>query len=176
MTRNIHHPCFIGALSAMVLLAGGINVAANENAVLSKYVGKYPSDKVDGISFTKNEAVTAAVKAALAHIPRASDLEHLMLAPENAIDSAIALLSSDRLYARSFDPSSGGSINWAILITGDGTKAAICYSEEAIYGSGVSRWYYKGDEAFTLEGPCPSEVAEIESAIGTWPVGALPKS
>jgi len=97
-----------------------------------------------------------------------------VLVKEDVVATPIQQLSAGRLFVRSFDPAGGGSTNWAILISNDSAKAAVCYSTDAVYGDGGSTWYYEGEVAFTLEGSCPSEADEIENSFGTWPIGAIP--
>ncbi|MBN9548463.1 MAG: hypothetical protein J0H31_06155 [Alphaproteobacteria bacterium] len=145
-------------------------------AALAAYAGKYPFDLVNGVSFRENKVVVAAVKAAVAGMSDRAELIQLFLSPGQPVDTPIALLSDGRIYSRSFDPASGGETNWAILITKEQgeDKAALCLSDNAVYGDGFSDWYFDGYIAFSTKGPCPSEKEEIEKAIGQWPAGPRP--
>ncbi len=139
---------------------------------LTAYVGKYPFDPVQGVSFRQHPQVLAAVAAALP--ASATDIQRA-LAATNVVETPIRPLSAGRIYARSHDPASGGEVNWAILITLDGRQAAVCYSDDAVYGKGDSHWYVQGKQAFSHSGPCPSEKQEIEAVLDAWPLGARPQ-
>lgn len=139
---------------------------------LAAYADKYPFDRVRGVSFRQHPQVVAALAATL---PASTANIRQSLAANDVVVAPILLLSADRLYARSHDPHHGGEVNWAILITLDGRQAAVCFSDDALYGNGYSHWYFQGKKAFSRSGPCPSEKQEIESALGTWPLGAKPK-
>lgn len=158
-------------------LAASLSACATEPgkaAALAVYAGKYPFDLVDGVSFRENKVISALVKAAVARMSDRANLTPLFLSPRSSVDLPIQLLSDGRLYSRSFDRSSGGETNWAILITKDENKAALCLSDDAVYGDGYSDWYFDGYIAFSTKGPCPSEKEEIEKAIGRWPAGPRP--
>lgn len=159
------------ASGAMALAGGDLALAANPPAQgLGRYVGKYPSQKVAGGRFLSEPRVVAAINAAV----RDPEIRRRILSSKSAVEVPILALSAHRLFTRSFDPTGGGETNWAILITTDGKKAAVCWSTDAVYGDGTSTWFVDGEKAFDRSGPCPSEMNEIESSFGTWPVGGMP--
>ncbi len=175
-TRPARQPHRILLCSLAVLaLAGGPGALAAGAPPLSSYAGKYPFDQVEGIAFREHRAVVKGVTAAVSKVPAGADILGHALQPAKSVDTPILPLSGGRLYARSYDPAGGGSTNWAILITADGRETAICFSDDALYGDGVSHWYFEGAEAFTLPGPCPSEQQELEGSIGPWPLGPRPE-
>lgn len=137
---------------------------------LAAYADHYPFDEVNGVTFRHNPVVVAAVRRAVTD----SKILETVLENDDVVDTPILQLSEGRLYANSFDPRGGGSTNWAILITVDGSKTAVCFSDDAVYGAGKSTWYYEGQIAFVQDGPCPGEKDDIEARFGTWPVGAIP--
>lgn len=155
----------IVGLASAALVTGQVK-AGGAATGLAPYVGHYPSDKLRGSSFRTDPRVVAAVDNAVS----APDIRRHVLKAKNVVEIPILALSAGRLFARSYDPAGGGSTNWAVLISGDGTKAAVCYSTD----DSKSTWYYSGKEVFSLAGSCPSEKADVEARFGLWPVGAIP--
>lgn len=158
----------------MAMAQGQAAHAATPQAAppLAAYLGKYPFDRVRGISFRQHPQVVAALAVTLP--ASAADIQRA-LATTDVVDRPIRQLSANRLYASSYDPAGGGVVNWAILITLDGRQAAVCYSDDAVYGNGSSNWYFQGKKAFSSSGPCPSDKQDLEAALGAWPLGARPK-
>ena len=164
-------------IKSAVLLIGlsitsgcGVAEAQQQALDLTGYVDHYPFDKVNGVTFRQNPLVVAGVRRAVTD----AKIREAVLENDDVVDTPILQLSEGRLYADSFDPRGGGSTNWAILITADGGKTAVCFSDNAVYGNGTSTWYYEGEEAFVQDGPCPGEKDDIEARFGTWPVGPIP--
>jgi hypothetical protein len=143
--------------------------APNEVAPdLGAYVGKYVVDKVEGVSFLDHPLVRAAIEAAAPQGP----VRDQMYVTDAVTTPVIKV--GQRLYVRSYDPASGGDVNWGILIALDGSKAALCYSEGVEPDVRGADWYAEGEKAFTLFLMCPSEAGEIEETLGDWPIGPIP--
>ncbi|QNQ07890.1 hypothetical protein [Sphingomonas alpina] len=157
------------AIAVATMMVGGPIFARGGTAPdLAGYAGKYPYDKVKGVSFLGHPQVRAAIEAA---VP-AGDIRDDVLAGKGV--TVPILKTQGRLFSRTFDPASGGDVNWAILMIADGSKAAVCYStgiEKDVRGAD---WYLDGKIAFTLYEMCPSTAAEVESAVGNWPIGPIP--
>lgn len=156
--------CGVGAWAG-----SGLALAAKAPAQgLDRYVGKYPSQKIAGGPFLKDPRVVNAVNAAV-HDPK---IRGQIFSNGDIVETPIIALSAHRLFTRSFDPAHGGGNNWAILITTDGKKSAVCWDPGD--GEGRATWFADGEKAFDLSGSCPSERSEIESSLGTWPIGGIP--
>jgi|GEM_PF-2268048 len=158
-------------LAGLLAVSGcGLAEARQRTPDLAGYVDHYPFDRVNGVTFRANPLVVAGVRRAVTD----AKIREAVLENDDVVDTPILQLSEGRLYADSFDPKGGGSTNWAILITADGSKTAVCFSDDAVYGEGTSTWYYEGEVAFVQDGPCPGEKDDIEARFGTWPVGSIP--
>jgi hypothetical protein len=167
--KRSQNMAFLTALMVFAAAGGSAVAAVKGSSSLTAYAGKYPVDKVQGLSFLANPKVVAAVKAAAPD----AEIWRQVLAPKGAVDSPILALSAGRLFSRSFDPVSGGDVNWAILITNDGGKAAVCFSTGAASDADASSWYAEGKKVFNRKGPCPNAKDEIESGFGAWPASPL---
>ena len=152
-------------LSLALLTTVPTSAAPND---LGAYVGKYVSDKVEGVGFLDHPVVRAAIEAAAP----AGPVRDQMYVTDAVTTPVIKV--GQRLYVRSYDPASGGDVNWGILIALDGSKAALCYSEGVEPDVRGADWYAEGEKAFTLFLMCPSEAGEIEETLGDWPIGAIP--
>lgn len=163
----------ISILSVFLSLALLTTVPASANPKqaapdLGAYVGKYVFDKAQGVGFLDHPAVRAAIEAAAP----AGPVRDQMYVTDAVTTPVIKV--GQRLYVRSYDATSGGDVNWGILIAIDGSKAALCYSEGVEQDVRGADWYAEGEKAFTLFLMCPSEAGEIEETLGDWPIGAIP--
>ncbi|MCR4266552.1 hypothetical protein [Nitratireductor sp. ZSWI3] len=155
-------------LAAIPANAGPGN--AQEAVDLRSYAGRYPWDPVEGVPFFDNPAVKGAVTAAVAD----ADIRQAVLA-ETGGGRAVSfpmVAVGDRLYMNAFDAASAGDTSWGLLISADGTDAAVCFStfveagtkEEGGSGSSIrSSWYADGEVFLTGKFPCPAN-DEIEDA------------
>lgn len=149
------------------LLAAGSLGVFGTGASLDAYVGKHPHEKVGPTTFLTNPAVKAAIVKA---VPDAdirnfiADLE-MTTVPIRRID--------DRLLASGWDQRSGGDVNWAVLMSLDGTKTAVCYSTGVEPDVRGADWYVDGAKVFTLYARCPSRTEDLKG-LGTFPIGAIP--
>lgn len=106
---------------AFVITVSATLIAAAASTGLSGYVGKYPFDKVNGVSFLANAQVRQQVAR---HIPVA--LQKTILSP-NIVGSPIARVSPSLIAATMCEQHNCGPHNWSILISADGSRAAICH-------------------------------------------------
>lgn len=115
-------------------------------AGLARYVGRYPSDVVGGTSFIADRQVRAAVSGVVSDAAvRARVLD------AQAVATPVALVDG-RVLSYACEPHDCGPHNWAIAVTPDGGRAAVCYYDEE---RGVARWYPDGAGARPAGG-CPS--------------------
>ncbi|WP_158298677.1 hypothetical protein [Sphingomonas psychrotolerans] len=149
------------------LLAAGSLGASGTVAKLDAYVGKYPHEKVGPTTFLTNPAVRAAIVKAVpdADIRNFIADRDMTTAPIRKID--------DRLLASGWDHRSGGDVNWAVLMSRDGSRTAVCYSTGVEPNVRGADWYVDGAKVFTLYARCPSEAEDLK-ALGTFPIGAIP--
>lgn len=134
---------------------------------LSAYVGKYPFDAVDGVTFVDHPLVHTAMERSGAPTEALDFLRN-----DNTVVVPIREVGG-RLMSRGFEPASGGDVNWGILISLDGQRGAVCYSTGVEEYTRGADWYIDGEKAFTLFDMCPSEAEDL-NGLGTWPIGAIP--
>jgi hypothetical protein len=134
---------------------------------LSAYVGKHPTEPVQGVTFFQHPDVRAAIVAS--GVDR--DIQKSIVFDGNVV--GVATATRGRLLLHGYDPAGAGSTNWAILMIPDGSKAAVCYSTGIVGYEKGADWYFEGDVAFTLYTPCPSEEGDMES-LSNWPIGPIP--
>ncbi|TPG41366.1 hypothetical protein EAH79_09855 [Sphingomonas koreensis] len=116
---------------------------------LSGYIGKYPFDAVDGVTFLANPAVTHVVDT-LAPGPA---VRALVLAGDGP-GAPIAAIGG-KLAAWGCETHNCGDHNWTILIAPDGGQGQLCYHDAAAMHD-QSRWYVAADKAEMRDGGCPS--------------------
>jgi len=118
-------------------------------AALGAYAGKYPFDKLDGVTFLDNPTVTAAVGAL---VPDAG-IRKQVLAGDGP---GTPIASRDgKLIAWGCRTHDCGNHNWTIEIAPDGTAPAVCYHDASAMNDS-SRWYLApGRSEMRAEG-CPS--------------------
>ncbi|WP_312120702.1 hypothetical protein [Brevundimonas diminuta] len=139
----------------------------SEAPPLSAYVGKHPTEPVQGVTFFQHPDVRAAIVAS--GVDR--DIQKSIVFDGNVV--GVVTETRGRLLLHGYDPAGAGSTNWAILMIPDGSKAAVCYSTGIVGYEKGADWYFEGDVAFTLYTPCPSEEGDMES-LSNWPIGPIP--
>lgn len=140
-----------------------------DGAGLSRYVGKYPWDKVDGVDFLHDPVVRNAVKQSVTD----PGLQKLLLVETEGATTGPIIESEGRLLMSAFDPASGGDVNWALLVAADGSAAALCHSTGVETGTHGAAWYQNGALRFTLDARCPHDAEGLQT-LGTWPIGNIP--
>jgi hypothetical protein len=123
--------------------------AATPDAALTRYVGHYPFDKLDGTRFLDQPAVTAAVGKL---VPDAR-IRALVLGGDGPT-SPVAL-QAGKLVAWGCETHNCGGHDWSIVIAPDGSGASVCYHDEATMKE-RARWYLAADRTEMREGDCPS--------------------
>lgn len=161
-------------IGAVVLMPAGLAVAKGPptSASLTRYVGKYPWQKVNGVAFINDPRIKAAVHKATP-LP---EIREAVLG-EDMINPIVRV--GDRLLASGWDKRSAGSTNWAILAALDGSRMAVCYFQE--YPDNKVDWYVDGRRvdgtAYARQSSargCPSEAGDV-AALGTFPIGPMPR-
>jgi len=134
---------------------------------LDTYVGKHPHQVVGDKTFLTDPQVKAAIEKAVpvADIRNFIAERDMTTVPIRRIDS--------RVLAAGWDPKSGGDVNWAVLMSHDGSKTAVCYSEGVEPEVRGADWYVDGKKAFTLYAKCPSRGEDL-GGLGTFPIGPIP--
>ena len=120
-------------------------------AVLGVYVGHYPFDEVNGVTFLAQPQVRAAVAAA---VPDDAEIRNLVF--EGAGPTAPIARRDGRLLSWGCEAHNCGPHNWAILIDEAGAAAEICYHDDSVDGEGA-RWCAAGRPVETRSADCPSE-------------------
>lgn len=114
---------------------------------LSRYAGSYPTEAVaGGTSFLRDPAVRAAVAAV---VPDATLRARVLDADVTATPIATV---DGRLLAFACEPHNCGPHNWAVAVSPDGQRAAVCYYDE---DRRIARWYPDGAAPPPSSG-CPS--------------------
>ncbi|MGH6617026.1 hypothetical protein [Sphingomonas sp.] len=166
--RQMTKKLSVAVAVAVMIVSGPIVAKGGTVSDLAAYAGKYPYDKVKGVSFLDHPKVRAAIEMA---VP-VGDIRDIVLSGEGVTVPIVK--TQGRLFSRTFDPASGGDVNWAVLMVADGSKAAVCYSTGVEKDVRGADWYLDGKIAFTLYEMCPSTAAEVESAVSNWPIGPIP--
>jgi hypothetical protein len=127
--------------------AAPANAAAAAPGPLSAYVGKYPFDPVNGVSFLAQPSVRAAVQTA---VPSAAIRAWVL---DRAGPQAPIALRDGRLIAWGCETHNCGPHQWTILIGPDGSAAEICYHDDR-QDPAHSLWYAAGRPPETRPGSC----------------------
>ncbi|GLT02224.1 hypothetical protein GCM10007897_36290 [Sphingobium jiangsuense] len=126
--------------------ANAANAAAAASG-LSRYVGKYPFDKVGGHSWNDDPAVVSAVTAAVGD----AKVRQLVLEAEGP--SSPIVEKDGRVLSWACEAHNCGPHNWTTMIDAVSGAAEICYvNEEA--APGKTRWF-KGGKEEVRTAPCP---------------------
>lgn len=116
----------VDAASAPAVSSAPVATAAaakdGEAPPLSAYIGKHPTEPIQGVTFFQHPAVRAAIVASGAD----RDIQKAIVFDDNVV--GVVTETRGRLLLHGYDPAGAGSTNWAILMIPDGSKAAVCYS------------------------------------------------
>lgn len=110
---------------------------------LSKYVGSYPFDDVEGSSFAQHRLVINAVQA----IVKDPDLRDLVLS--DAVTVPI-WWDGHRIMAAGCEPHNCAGHHWVIAIEPDGSAADVCYQR----APSAPAWHLRNGETTRTE-RCP---------------------
>ena len=118
---------------------------------LSVYVGKHPSETVDGTRFLDEPAVKAAVAASVTDAA-VRDFVFKYDGPDAPIAG-----KDGRILAWGCERHNCGYHNWSISITPDGASADVCFYHDDDSADGPSTWYLAGGGTEQRPGNCPSD-------------------
>lgn len=121
---------------------------------LGLYNGKYPFDRVRGVTFLAHPAVRRAVASAV------SDGRIRRMVLGNATSGPIDV-GSGFAYAWGCQPHNCPH-NWGILVGRRSQASAVCYTPD---GSGRAHWYRGGRLFFTEEDSCPHDLANVPQRL-----------
>ena len=127
------------------------NASAVAEGALSKYIGKYPSDRVDGTRFLDEPAVRKAVAASV------SDAAVRKFVFGYDGPDAPIVAKAGRILAWGCERHNCGYHNWSISITPDGASAEVCSYRNDKRPDGTSTWYLPAGTSEQRPGNCPSE-------------------
>lgn len=114
---------------------------------LSRYVGKYPTEKLSGgTSFLHHPAVRDAVASVV------GDAAVRTRVLDADVTATPIVRYEGRLLAFGCEPHNCGPHNWAVAITPDARVASVCYYDQ---DARVARWYPEGAMP-APSGGCPS--------------------
>lgn len=117
---------------------------------LARYVGKYPFDKVAGVTFLHHALVRRAVNSAV--LEPAVKAEVLADAVTTPIEQR-----SSMIVSRGCRPHNCGDVSWTIAILATGAHAAVCYHNSDLMGD-ESHWFVAGSPKLRVEGRCETDV------------------
>lgn len=129
----------------------GNAAATATDGPLSKYIGKHPSDAVDGTRFLDEPMV---VKAVAATVPDAAVRKFVF--DYDGPDAPI-VAKAGRILAWGCERHNCGYHNWSIAITPEGASAEVCFYRDKDRPDGSSTWYLPGGKTERRAGNCPSE-------------------
>ena len=115
---------------------------------ITAYIGKYPTETLNGVTFFDRTEVANALIAAVGD-PK---LRTMITAP-NAVTVPIFAVG-ERIAAHGCEPHDCAARNWTFLIAPDGARAEACFHDEAAMGNS-SRWY-DNDKPVAKPGGCPT--------------------
>jgi len=124
---------------------------ASASVDLTPYVGKHPSEDVDGVSFLAQPAVKAAVAATVADV-RVKEFVFNYNGPDAPIVN-----KDGRILAWGCEAHNCGFHNWSISITPNGGSADVCFYHDDNNADGPATWYLADGKTEERPGNCPSE-------------------
>ncbi|WP_267395693.1 MULTISPECIES: hypothetical protein [unclassified Sphingomonas] len=116
---------------------------------ISAYVGHYPTEAVEGVTFYDRTEVANALVGAVGD----DKIRRTMTAHEATTTPIFQRGPS--LGAHGCEAHNCSDHNWTLLVRADGNTAEACYHDASTMGN-ASRWYAGGAPA-TRPGDCPSE-------------------
>jgi len=116
---------------------------------ITAYVGRYPRDAVDGVSFyDRTEVANALIDA----VP--DEKTRRLYTGRDAVTGPI-FRQGARVAAWGCEPHNCSDRNWTFLVEPDGSAGEACYHDGATMAA-TSRWYRGGGaKPMTRPGACP---------------------
>lgn len=116
---------------------------------ITAYVGKYPTDTVDGVGYYDRTEVSRALIDAVG-----DDDVRRRFTGRDAVTVPIWQMKDGRIAAHGCEPHNCSDAAWTFIVAPDGTRAEACYHDAASMGP-ASRWYAAGSAAKSRPGDCP---------------------
>ncbi|MDE0879704.1 MAG: hypothetical protein OSB00_13745 [Sphingomonas bacterium] len=114
---------------------------------LTAYIGHYPRDAVDGVSFFDRTEVANSLISAVGD-PK---LRHMITGRAGV---TVPIFRYDgKIAAHGCEPHNCDAHNWTFLMAADGSGATACFHDAAAMGN-TSRWY-SNDAPVSRAGACP---------------------
>jgi hypothetical protein len=117
---------------------------------LSAYVGKYPFDKVSGVSWLEHPVVKAAVTKTVTD-PAALKTILASNGPADVIKK-----NGTRLQSWACQQHDCGPLNWTVQIDPANGTADVCYFDEKVSDKSA-RWFLSNGTEEKRDGDCPAE-------------------
>jgi hypothetical protein len=124
---------------------------------LSAYVGKYPSDKVSGISLYKHPKFRALVSAAA---PSAAMRATIL---KSGVETPIEL-QGPLIVAQMCEPHNCSDHQWTVAVLSPNGPAAVCYHDRTLMGDDA-RWFVKGESIGRTAGCWQGEHTKVPRAV-----------
>lgn len=126
------------------------DLSAN-TAILLKYVGKHPSEALDGTRFVDEPTVRNAVAATV------TDAEIRAFVSNYGGPDAPIVVKDGRILAWGCERHNCGYHNWSVSITPDGRSAEVCFYHNDDSPDGPAMWYLPTGKTEKRPGNCPSD-------------------
>jgi hypothetical protein len=131
--------------------------AAAQVSAIESYVGKYPWDKISGLSFLDHPIVRRAVSSAAPN----SDVGATIL--EGGVAGPIDRQGS-LIVSTMCEPHNCSDHQWAVVLLAPRGPAAICYHDAALMGE-AGRWFVEGTTVVKSSGCWSGETIDIPNAV-----------
>lgn len=118
---------------------------------ITAYVGKYPTDAVDGVGFYDRTEVARALIDAVG-----DETIRRRFTARDAVTVPIFTTGDGRVAAHGCQPHDCADANWTLIVAADGSRGEACYHDAATMGT-TSRWYAASAVPKSRPGDCPQE-------------------
>lgn len=118
---------------------------------ITAYVGKYPTDAVDGVGFYDRTEVSRALIDTVG-----DEAVRRRFTTRDAVAVPIFATKDQRIAAHGCEPHNCADANWTFLVAADGSRGEACYHDAATMGA-TSRWYAPNAVPKSRPGDCPQE-------------------
>lgn len=141
-------PVVLAAITIALMAAVSANAETN---LLAAYAGKYPFDKVGGVTFIAQPAVAAGVKKAVAD----KAVQGWVL---NADTTAGPIsVKGGKVQSWACEPHNCGDHEWTIVIDLASGATDVCYHDATTMKDGQARWYLASGKNEMRTGDCPPD-------------------
>jgi hypothetical protein len=118
---------------------------------ITAYVGKYPTDAVDGVGFYDRTEVARALTDAVG-----DEAIRRRFTTRDAVTVPIFTTKDERVAAHGCEPHNCADANWTFVVAADGSRGEACYHDATTMGAN-SRWYAANAIPKSRPGDCPQE-------------------